>query len=204
MERKSLLFQKIFRRIEFIIWKSIFVCFYRSSFSKMGENVYIGHPLKLEGPGGISVGSEAIILPLAWLACLPLLEGVNPSLEIGAGTYIGRSAHIIAIKHVRIGDKVLIADRVYISDNVHGYEDPTRPIIEQQVVLKGDVEIGDGSWLGENTCVIGAKIGVHCVIGANSVVTRDIPDYSVAVGAPARIIKRWDAQSGAWVKVGAK
>lgn len=59
--------------------------------------------------------------------------------------------------------------------------------------------IGEGSWIGENVCVIGASVGRHCVIGANAVVTKDIPDYSVAVGAPARVIKKYNFNRGAWV-----
>ena len=63
------------------------------------------------------------------------------------------------------------------------------------------VEIGEGSWLGENVCVLGTHIGKHCVIGANSVVTKDIPDYSVAVGIPAKVIKRFDLESKSWRRI---
>ena len=75
------------------------------------------------------------------------------------------------------------------------------PIKEQGIIQKKDVYIGDGSWLGENVCVIGASIGQHCVIGANSVVTKDIPDYSVAVGSPAKVIKRYNPETKQWGKV---
>ncbi len=65
------------------------------------------------------------------------------------------------------------------------------------------VSIGDRSWLGQNVCVLpGASIGEHCVIGANSVVTSPIPDFSVAVGAPARVIKRYNGKTGGWERVG--
>ena len=60
------------------------------------------------------------------------------------------------------------------------------------------VVVGEGSWLGENVCVMGASIGKHCVIGANAVVTRDVPDYSVAVGCPARVIKRYNPVTQQW------
>jgi acetyltransferase-like isoleucine patch superfamily enzyme len=63
-----------------------------------------------------------------------------------------------------------------------------------------DVCIGDGTWLGENVCVIGCSIGRHCVIGANSVVTRDIPDHCVVVGSPARIVKRYSAEQRRWLR----
>jgi acetyltransferase-like isoleucine patch superfamily enzyme len=90
---------------------------------------------------------------------------------------------------------------VYISDNQHGYENPDEYILNHYIVQRGSVEIGEGSWLGENVCVIGASIGRHCVIGANSVVTKDIPDYCVAVGSPASVIKTYDFDQKKWVRV---
>ena len=72
-----------------------------------------------------------------------------------------------------------------------------KPVQKKQVE---NVIIGDGTWLGENVCVIGAKIGKNCVIGANSVVTKDIPDYCVAVGVPAKIIKRYCFENNKWIK----
>ena len=62
------------------------------------------------------------------------------------------------------------------------------------------ITIGDGTWIGRNSIVIGCSIGKHCVIGANSVVKHDIPDYCVAAGIPARIIKRYDFETQAWRK----
>ena len=97
-----------------------------------------------------------------------------------------------------LGENVLTANNVYISDNLHGYQEPQTPILLQPIQQNGTVEIGDGSWLGHNVCVLGARIGQHCVIGANAVVTSDIPDYCVAVGAPAIIIRRFDPASQTW------
>ena len=96
----------------------------------------------------------------------------------------------------------MIADKVYISDNLHEYTNVCIPIIEQPIIQKKNVSIGSGSWIGENVCIIGATIGKHCVIGANSVVTHDIPDFSVAVGSPAKIIKRYDFSQNKWVRKG--
>jgi acetyltransferase-like isoleucine patch superfamily enzyme len=100
-----------------------------------------------------------------------------------------------------IGDHVLTANNVYISDNLHGYEDVTRPIMHQRVRFKKVVVIGDGCWIGENACIIGATIGRNSIIGANAVVTCDIPDYAVAVGIPAVVIRRFDQQLQQWVDV---
>ena len=103
-------------------------------------------------------------------------------------------------KKIIIGKKVLTADKVYISDNLHSYEDVTIPIIDQKIKQINHVEIGDGTWIGENVCILGVKIGKNCVIGANSVVTKDIPDYSVVVGSPAVIIKKFNITANRWEK----
>jgi acetyltransferase-like isoleucine patch superfamily enzyme len=78
---------------------------------------------------------------------------------------------------------------VFISDNDHSYSDLDLPIIQQPIKFKKNVSIGSGSWIGENVCIIGASIGRNCVIGANSVVTKDVPDFSVVAGNPAKVIK---------------
>lgn len=120
---------------------------------------------------------------------------------IGEGCAIGDFNHIAAVRRVVLGKNVLTANRVYISDNCHGYDDIHVPIMHQPVKFKAEVLIGDGSWIGENVCVIGAKIGKNCVIGANSVVIDDIPDHSVAAGAPARVIKKYDISTNRWISV---
>ena len=84
---------------------------------------------------------------------------------------------------------------------MHQYDNPNVPIILQPIKQISPVRIGEGSWLGENVCVIGANIGKHCVIGANSVVTHDIPDYSIAVGVPAKVIKKYNFETKVWEKV---
>ena len=99
-----------------------------------------------------------------------------------------------------IDKNVLVANYVYIADNAHGYEDVSLPVKQQAVVQKNHVHIGENSWIGEHVCIIGANVGKHCVIGANSVVTHDIPDYCVAVGSPARVIKKYDFNTRQWVK----
>ena len=81
---------------------------------------------------------------------------------------------------------------MYITDCDHEYRDINVPVIDQGIVQRGQmVSIGEGSYIGINAVIVGnVKIGKHCVIGANSVVTEDAPDYCVAVGSPARVIKK--------------
>lgn len=177
---------------------------YKSSMGRFGEKSVIINPLKINGKKRIFIGDKVVIEYKTWLAAMPLTGYDDCKLEIKDGVNIGHFNHIYATKSIIIEENVLTADRVYISDNLHRYEDINFPIKLQPIIQKKEVVIGKGSWLGENVCIIGAKIGKHCVIGANSVVTHDIPDYCVAVGSPAKIIKRYDFSTQTWKKTNYK
>lgn len=168
----------------------------------------IGSGSKLLQPiitGGkrIFIGKNVYIRKNTWLAAEPVTGDVTCRLSIGDGTYIGNFCHIYASSKIEIGKKVLLADRVYLSDNLHSYENIHLPIMDQPIKQVQPVILKDGCWLGENVCVIGATIGKNSVVGANSVVTSDVPDYCIAVGAPAKIIKRYNHSSGVWQKTDA-
>lgn len=165
----------------------------------VGKRTYIYSPLYLDGSQHIFIGSDVRVGYKAWLAAVPW-TGESCSLVIKDNCYIGNFNHIYATKRVVLEKGVMTADKVYISDNLHSYENIHLPIKDQSIIQNGEVVIGEGSWLGENVCVLGAKIGKHCVIGANSVVTKDIPDYCVAVGIPAKIIKHYDFTTQSWRK----
>jgi acetyltransferase-like isoleucine patch superfamily enzyme len=101
-----------------------------------------------------------------------------------------------------IGNNVLIGPNVYISDRNHSYYDISIPIRDQGYTVKGGIEIGDNTWIGIHACIIGnVKIGKGCVIGANAVVTNDVPDYCVAVGNPARIVRRYNPEMHKWQRM---
>ena len=113
----------------------------------------------------------------------------DPVLSIGDRCLIGKGSGIVGHLEIRIGDDVWTGHHVYITDQNHGYERLDLPI-SKQVMEERPVTIGDGSWLGHGTVILpGATIGRHVVVGANSVVTGDLPDECVAAGAPARVIK---------------
>ena len=122
-------------------------------------------------------------------------------LLIGEGSYIGPHCHLSGTKNnLIIGKGVLMGPRVYISTTNYKYEDITIAIKNQGYVSKGDVIIGDGSWIGIGSCILsGIKIGKNVVIGANSVVTKNIPSFSVAVGSPAKIVKQYNEKEKKWV-----
>lgn len=102
-------------------------------------------------------------------------------------------------EHVTVGNDVWTGHNVYITDQNHGYEDLSLPISKQSQPERA-VRIGDGSWLGHGTVVLpGSTIGRHVVVGAGSVVSGDLPDYSVCAGAPAKVIRRYVEGHG-WVR----
>lgn len=175
---------------------------YALFFYHFGKDSKIVSPLVLRNTHNISIGNRTSI----WDDVFMMVENRKKQdnscrLFIGNGVTIGHFNHIVAINSVRIEDNVLTADRVYISDNAHCYEDINMPISSQNIISKGPTIIGEGSWLGENVCVISARIGRNCVIAANSVVITDIPDFSVAAGSPAVVKKRYDFNMKQWIKV---
>ncbi len=175
---------------------------YKCQFGKFCIRTHIEKPLRIEHKKNIFLENYVSIASYCWLAANPKTsESVEARLIIREGSCIGDFAHIYATKEIIIDKNVLLANYVYISDNIHGYEDINVPINQQPIVQKKTVLIGEGSWIGEHVCIIGANVGKHCIIGANSVVTHDIPDYCVAVGAPARIIKKYSFENQKWVKV---
>lgn len=187
------------RIINLASWYLFKYPFYKLSLAKLGSRSKLIRT-KVDGAKRISIGKGVYISDKGWLACLPLTGNNNCSLTIGDGTYIGRFCHIYATSKIEIGQKVLMADKVYIADNRHQFENADIPVIDQPIKQTAEVTISDGAWLGENVCVIGASVGKQSVVGANSVVMKDVPDYCVAVGAPAKIIKRYSFERKEWLK----
>jgi acetyltransferase-like isoleucine patch superfamily enzyme len=188
----------LYLSIIYSLYARIFRILFAKSFRQFGKNSRIYFPLQINGRSNISIGINVTIAYKTWLAALSLTGASECILEIGDGSAIGNFNHIYSTKKIIIGKKVLTADKVYISDNLHSYEDITKSIIDQPIKQIGEVIIGDGTWIGENVSIIGSCIGKNCVIGANSVVTKNIPDYSIAIGNPAKIIKRYNNELGQW------
>lgn len=168
--------------------------YYSHKCKKIGGKSIIFFPLSVDQPEGITIGSNVFLCEGAWL-----IGGKD--LSIGNNTTIGHFSHIVCSERVTIGNDVLIADKVFISDCTHGYKDIELPIYRQPVKALRPVIIGDDSWIGENVCIIGCSIGKHCVIGANSVVKDNVPDYSVAVGNPAKVVRQYNFESGMWENI---
>ena len=152
-------------------------------------------PNTLFNEGYIHIGAGTMFGPQITLSAgmVPGQQMVSdPVISVGDRCLFGKGSGIVGHLRIVIGDDVWTGHHVYITDQNHGYDDLSVPI-SMQVMPERPVSIGDGSWLGHGTVVLpGATIGRHVVIGANSVVTGHIPDYSVAAGVPARVIKTID------------
>lgn len=161
---------------------------------------YIGLHVKFINRGRISLGDNVIIRPSSCIYA----NGKMSVVKFGNGIEIGNHSTISSVNEVVIEDNVLTGPHVFISDHNHEYRNPIIPICKQGVMVQdgSKVVIGEDSWLGTNVVVVGnVRIGKHCVIGANSVVTKDIPDYSVAAGIPCKVIKRYEFEKEEWMRV---
>lgn len=183
-----------------LIHSLFYFVFNFSSYKNLNLKAVVFFSVRVQGKKFISIGQNSVVQRGGWLLALKIDKN-EPVLSIGENCAIGDFCHIVSVRQVVLENDVLLANNVYISDNLHDYESITIPVKDQLVKFKKEVVLKSGCWIGENVCIIGACIGRNSVVGANSVVTSDIGDYCVAVGSPARVIKRFDLDSGNWKAV---
>lgn len=170
-------------------------------FGKIGRGNSIRPILNTAGEKNIFLGNDVSLGIFCWLATNNSLNK-KPKLEIGNRVHIGAYAMIIAANKIEIGNNVVMSERVTILDHFHDYRNPDKPVIDQPIYSKGHLLIKDDCFIGVNAVIVGnIRIGKHSVIGANSVVTHDVPDYCVVAGAPAKIIKKYDFKKKEWLEV---
>ena len=162
---------------------------------KYSSRVYIGKDVKITNPKNVFLASSVQIRPYVDIFTSHFVVGENTDIGtrnrfdgkvvIGENVILGPDNYISSIDHIydNISVPIQFAGARYINKNGHN----------------GVLSIGDDSWIGTHCAIIGdVKIGKHCVIGANSVVTKDVPDYSVVVGNPAKIIKKYNLEKKKW------
>lgn len=176
--------------------------FYRRFFGQFGSGSRLLDPMRLTNVRNINIGNQVRINKHVFLLTVRLPGGPVPQLSIEDGCIIGHLNHITCVNEVKIGRRVLTADRVHISDNSHAFLNPSIAIRDQGITSTGKVQIGEGSWIGENASLLSCTVGRNCVVGANAVVLGNIPDFSVVAGVPAKIVRRFDVTSGSWIRVG--
>jgi acetyltransferase-like isoleucine patch superfamily enzyme len=173
-------------------------------FASFGPDSVIVPPAVISCPHRIHIGSKVLIHDRAWFSVYEHYEGhdFEPSLRIGDRVLLSRDTYISCVGQIEIGDDVFSGQGVLIADSYHDYRDPRTAIRYQPMAEPQPVRIGAGSILNPHVCVMmGVTIGERSFIGAGSVVTRDIPPNSVAVGNPARVVRRYDHERGEWIDV---
>jgi acetyltransferase-like isoleucine patch superfamily enzyme len=145
-----------------------------------------GNALEALREGRLELGEGVLTEPGVWITA----PG-DAHIRIGEGTFLNRNVMIAAQALVEIGAHCMLANGCFVSDANHRFDDPGKPITWQGFNSKGPTRIGDNCWLGAGVVVTsGVTIGERCVIGANSVVTSDIESFSIAAGAPARVLRK--------------
>jgi acetyltransferase-like isoleucine patch superfamily enzyme len=173
----------------------------RFLFGAYGKNVYIEPGVVINRPRFVQVGNYVRIKRNTSINLHPKdKKSKEILLFIGDHVIISESCIISACNRIVIEENVGISPNVMIIDNSRKPGDIIRPSKEQKLEI-GYVHIGADSWIAYGACILpNVTIGKHCIIGALSVVNRDIPPYSVAVGSPAKVVKRYDFDRKEWVK----
>lgn len=156
----------------------------RFRWMRIGHNVIFAGPLECLGvTGKVTIGEGCYFGP--WVS---LSVAGGGAITVGAGTSINKGSVISSLAEVRIGRGCRIGENVSVRDNDHRI-DGRVPIVSSGFVVEG-VEIGNDVWIGRNATIRhGVKIGEGAVIGAHSLVNRDIPPFAIAVGTPARVVR---------------
>ena len=185
----------------------------RNRFYKMFPNISrgscvgtdgAGTDCTLEGGDRIKIGPNSLIGPGSELLVYEkhFSRPLNSKLVIGNHVRITARCRITCGGTITIGDDALFAPDVFITDHNHGMDPETEGGYSPQDITVKNVTVGKGVWLGQRVCVLpGVTVGDHSIVGANSVVTHDIPPYSIAVGVPARVIKTWNSDRKCWENV---
>ncbi len=174
---------------------------YRPIFRSIGMKTAIHKPLFISNPQYISLGERVLIREGVRMEMICSDLDIPPELSIGSNTNIEQNVHIVCHRNIIIGADVSITANCAITDVTHPYSDPSNPMKIGDRISKDNsyVEIGKGSFLGFGTVVLpNVRIGEYVIVGANSVVTKDIDSFCVAAGSPARILKRYDPVSKLW------
>lgn len=170
----------------------LFALHYNGSYSQ--EDTLVMRPYRLIGSEFMQLGKEFTAMPGLRIECFN--TGVPPVLSIGNHVSLGYRCHIACIRKIEIGNHVLLGSDILITDHSHGdsnYDTLAIHPTERPLISKDSIIIQDDVWIGSHSIILpGVTIGHHTIIGANTVITKDILPYSIAVGNPAQVIQSYE------------
>jgi acetyltransferase-like isoleucine patch superfamily enzyme len=185
-------------------------------FANEPKELFIDFPRRFANPDRIRIGDHVSLGPGTFLSAItqyptawmryhkedPPFQKFEPRIIIGNRVTATADLQIVSVKEVVIEDDVMFASNIHINDSLHGYENADQPYKYQPLTQIAPICIRHGCWIGQNTIILpGVTIGELTIIGANSLVNCDIPARCIAVGSPARIIKRWNEKKQRWDSV---
>lgn len=151
--------------------------------------------------GNLFIGTNSRLLCWSKYDSITPSQLLFPNLRIGKNFHATRNFTVQCAGNITIGDDVLVASDVFIINYNHGLSPLSQSYLNNKLEVS-DVVIGNGVWLGNNVIVLlGVHIGDKSIIGAGSVVTKDIPPYSIAIGNPAKVVKKYNFETQQWVKI---
>lgn len=191
--------RKVFNPLFNIIF-NFYTWFVGRKFRTIGKGCSIRPILNVNNPQYIRMGNDVSLGIFCWIGTQIEENHTKPKLTIGNRVHIGAYSMILAADEILIGNNIIMSERVTIVDHIHDYRDVNVPVIDQPIKSTGRIVIENGCFIGINAVITGGvRVGEHSIIGANAVVTRDVPPFTVVGGVPAKIIKRYDAKKKAWV-----
>ena len=185
-------------------------------FANQPQDIFIDLPRQFANPDRITIGNNVLLGPSTSLLAIthypsilmrrhkddPPLQTFEPRIVIGNHVSATANLLVAAVEEVVIEDYVMFASNVHVNDSLHGYDNTNQPYKYQPLGRIAPIRIKQGCWIGQNVVILpGVTIGEQTIVGANSLVNDDLPARCIAVGSPAKIIKRWSQKKQGWVAV---
>lgn len=191
-------FKKVIKKI----YKSIRSKKVSNKIGTCGIGFTAGKGIKIFNGECIEIGKNVNINDYAVFAPLKSYNDktYNPKIIIGNNVHIGTQNRFGCMDEIKIEDNVLFAAFVHVTDHSHGYEDINISVKKQDIISKGPILIKSNSWLGYGCQIMsGVTIGRNSVVAAGAIVTKDVPDYTIVAGNPAKVIKKYDFDTRSWI-----
>lgn len=178
--------------VKFFVKKYMYLCKLKKKKCVVHKSIMVKEPQFIHWGDGVVLGEGTKLLCWSSYNSGKKTQKLNPNLTIGNNVHATRNFVVQCAGKISIGNDVLIASNVFVIDYNHGVNPCTKSYLDNDLNVS-EVVIKDGAWIGNDVVILaGVSIGEKSIIGAGSVVTKSIPDFTIAVGNPAKVIKEWN------------